>query len=294
MFPWLYRALFWTLVRIGRPVRGLRPRRVYRWIAERGYPRFATDDTRWRVDRLGNQLLLNPYYHIDRDIIICGAYDWPLHRAIARIVKRGDVCLDVGANIGSVTLDLARRVGRQGKVHSFEPNPIVVERLREHIVRNALDQIVQIHPTALSNVSGETQIRTPKRCADNQGTSSLVNRSDKTLSITRKVPTTTLDEFVRENDISRINFIKLDIQGAEPLLLQGGQRTLSRFSPTLIMEVSPDDLSSLGMKSCDLLQLVDSLDYKIYELKARGFGKRIHASEFAAEGVGRNVYCSKN
>ncbi len=92
---------------------------------------------------------LSPYFWIDRDIIALGCYDPVQHGAIDRLVGPGMTVLDIGANIGDVTLHLAHRVGVGGRVVAFEPVPGVRDRLSEHVGVNGLDAIVSVRSEAL-------------------------------------------------------------------------------------------------------------------------------------------------
>lgn len=122
----LYRIAFRLLCLAGAPIGGIRPRRMYHWLARRGWhhPEF-----KWYHDRRGQKLLLSPHIHLDRCIIAFGEYDKELHLGLELCVKPGMTCFDIGANIGAVSLHMLKLVGRRGRVHAFEPVPPVFERL---------------------------------------------------------------------------------------------------------------------------------------------------------------------
>jgi hypothetical protein len=103
----IYRLLYEIACIIGRPIGGIRPRRIYDILGRRIFtkPEFA-----WHRNRWGDELFLSPYYDIDRQILIFGTYDPDLHAIIEHLVKPGMICCDIGANIGEVALHLAHRV----------------------------------------------------------------------------------------------------------------------------------------------------------------------------------------
>jgi len=117
----LSRALFYTLCALGKPFGGIRPRRIYNMLAKRGFekkPCFKKHTDRW-----GNEFVLSPHLFLDRQIMISGQYDLSLHLFLRNILKPGMICMDIGANIGAITITMARSVSATGMVHAFEPVP---------------------------------------------------------------------------------------------------------------------------------------------------------------------------
>ena len=124
---------------------------------------------------------------------------------------------------------------------------------------------------------------------------SLVNSKNSALSRTLDVETMTVDEFVRTRKIDRLDLMKIDIQGGEIGLLEGAVDTLARFSPDLLVEVSPEDLSGVEKSSRDLLALLESNGYRIYELTSKGApGKRLTLGEISPEYFSENIFCTKS
>jgi FkbM family methyltransferase len=276
----LLQPLFRLMCVVGRPIGGIRPRRAYCWVARHAFPRPAF---RWYRNRWGSDLWLSPYYYLDRNIIAMGSYDSALHAFIERHVKPGSVCMDVGANLGEVTLHLATRVGREGKVYAFEPVAGVHARLRRHVERNGAGDVVETLRIALSDRTGTGTIR---------HVGSLVTvHAD--LTGAQEVELVTLDDFVERNGIRRLDFMKIDIQGAEPLLLEGGRKTFASLSPDLLIEVAPRELRSAGRDSRDLCVMLEDLGYRLYRLNGRGIGARIDARTVSPTFEANNVLCVK-
>src|SRR5687768_6709083 len=262
-----YRLPFWTAVYAGRSFGGFRPHRITYWLWRRAFTSadFSESGFGWWRDRWGSELWLHPRYHLDFTIIAFGYYDKALHRYIDRSIRPGMTCLDIGGNIGAVATHLGRKVGPSGRVHVFEPVPGLRERLKKNLARNRVDSVVNVHPLALSNETGEARLAIAGVDADNQGLASLVATTNDRLTATLTVPTMTLDEFATAQDFTRIDFVKMDIQGAEILLLEGGQRTLRTLRPDLILEVSPQDMAGIGKTSRDLLAAIAECGYRIHE-----------------------------
>jgi FkbM family methyltransferase len=201
-------------------------------------------------------------------------------------------CLDVGANIGCVTTLLSRLVGPSGRVFGFEPVPHLFQRLKENIALNAFDRVASLYQMALSRETGQATIKAAWEDCDNQGMASLRNTDHPHLTRALEIRTITLDQFVREKHLDRIDLIKMDVQGAEPWVIEGGASTLRRLQPDLLLEVSPYDLRSFGKTSADLLQMIESVGYECYQLKSSGrVGSRVHAGTVGRGFAVDDLYC---
>lgn len=266
------------------------PSRVFDMIGNRAFP---TAEYLWYTNTYQASLLLSPHFHIDRNIILFGCYDHQLHEIIMQRCGKGMVCLDIGANLGEVTLHLAMIVGPEGKVLSFDPNPIAFRRLKEHVSANHLDAVVTCLPIALSNATGELQLSMPDESESNQGLGSVVNNQLPGVSHTVSVKTVTLDDIVEEYGLTRIDLIKIDTQGAEPLILDGATKVLNRFSPDILMEISPSDLRHLGMTSRDLLKKIEEFGYLIFEFSDGVITRRVITDKVPEDYAVENVICTK-
>ena len=296
----VYQALFKLLCRIGRPLGGIRPRRITHRVARKAYARRKPrpSDFRWQRDRWGAWMLLHPYYLIDYEIMAfgtcCSSHGLSLQRFLERQLKPGMVFFDVGANYGSVSLHAGLKVGPSGQVHAFEPVPALVERLRAHVERNRLQEVIRIHPLALSNATGKNAIHCADDGLNNQGLASLMSMNLPNF-MTVKIDTITLDDFVRTQNLKRIDLIKVDIEGAEPLFLQGGKQILtSAAAPDLLMEFSPYHLSFFHRNSRDLAEILDSYGYQLFDIQPNGKPRgAIPLREFSPTFWG-DLYCRKS
>ena len=139
-------------------------------------------------------------------------------------VKPNDVCLDIGAYIGSHAKTMAF-IGAE--VHLFEPQPLIVECLKA--TKNNLEiKKWAIHQVALSNVNGMNKFVT-----NNDGDARFFKKSKKIWKDTFKVKTKTLDSF----NFIKVDFMKIDAEGSEFLLLEGACKTIKKHRPVIIIEV---------------------------------------------------------
>jgi FkbM family methyltransferase len=286
----LLRGTYRMLCAIGRPIGGVRPRRVYHALARRAYTR---PDFRWTRNRWGHELYLSPHYHLDFEIISFGTYDISLHRFIERHVQPGMYCADVGANMGEVALHMAKCVGSDGRVFAFEPVPHLFRKLTDNVFRNHLQATIDARQLAVLDKPTTVVIDHPTEDAVNQGLGSIMNSPRTSTSRQTAVEGTSLDDFIRREAVPRLDFLKLDIQGAEYLLLDGARETLTRFSPDFVMEISPLDLAPAGLTSRDLMARAEERGYQIYALDDGRIGARLRSAAVADDFAASNVFCTK-
>ena len=139
------------------------------------------------------------------------------------LVGKGNVCLDVGANIGLYTNFLAHRAGPTGMTIAFEPNPILAAPLRKSLVLNGFDGYAEVESRAAWNRGGQTLELHLSDDPHNSGISSLVQHGHFVAKIPPRVSvqTVTLDEVLAERKIERCHFCKVDVERAEFEVVRG-------------------------------------------------------------------------
>lgn len=157
------------------------------------------------------------------DYSICNEGPYELKEPEIKI-KNEDVVLDCGANMGLFSV-LA--LNRGGEVYCFEPAPHTRGYLEEY--KNLYPDRMHIFPYALADKEGDTEFYVG---SDLNGENSISNLSGTGKECIR-VPVKTIDHFVKENGISRVDFIKADIEGAERHMLSGAKETMKKFAPKL-------------------------------------------------------------
>jgi len=144
-------------------------------------------------------------------------------------VAKGDVFLDVGAHIGKYTIPIAKIVGENGLVIAVEPHPINYKTLLENIRLNGLKNVIALNIAAWSEnrkmtlfIGDKTSLHSTKK---DFGRGSII------------VNAKALDNVLNELKVERVNWIKIDVEGAEFEVLKGLQNTLRKQRPTLIVEI---------------------------------------------------------
>jgi FkbM family methyltransferase len=153
-------------------------------------------------------------------------------------IPEDGVVLDVGANIGCFTLQAAR-LARRGRVFAWEPEPGNFEMLRDNLARNGFAH-ARAFPEAVSDVEGESALHLSD-ATGNTTTHSLYGAGDRTVS----VRSTTLAKVMEEQRIDRVDYLKLDCEGAEPRILGGTPDDCLRRVRRLAVEVNrPDEMAA--------------------------------------------------
>ncbi len=163
-----------------------------------------------------------------------GTYEMDLQQAIQDWVQSGMVAYDVGANIGYVSLLLAKRVGENGQVFSFEPLPSNQERLQKNLALNPKLN-VKLIPKAVAEKAGKTAFLVHSSGGMGKLQGSLGKNTDYENKI--EVETASLDDFVYKEKNAAPNIIKIDIEGGEVQALKGMQRLLKEAKLMLLLEL---------------------------------------------------------
>ena len=159
---------------------------------------------------------------------IQGVFERGTTEVFKRVVKRGMTVFDIGANIGYYTLLARSLVGSEGRVFAFEPHPEAYEKLKENIKLNGYTNVIPLNK-AVSNKSGRTKFY----LHSDSGRSSLLHPEDENKWI--EVETIVLDEFIEREGVTP-DIIKMDIEGAEPLALEGMRKLLKTKELILFIE----------------------------------------------------------
>jgi FkbM family methyltransferase len=195
------------------------------------------------------------------------------------LLKPGNTFLDVGANYGMFTLFATQLVGSEGRVIAIEPQPRLAEALRQSKSQNDLKQVT-ILEMALSNQSGQEEFAVPSHSS---GIGSLFQEHASSSSKITKINVNvkTLDQVVEEMQFLKIDLIKVDVEGAELLVFQGGNSLLREQSPFIWFEVNPGAQNIASITVDEILDFLKKLGYcKFYEVSNLVQGNYMEPTEF--------------
>jgi len=159
-----------------------------------------------------------------------GIYEYPIQEVLIQRASAGSVFYDIGANNGFFTLLASIQVGQTGSVHSFEPLPKNIVKIKDVIRNNHLGNC-HLEECAVTNFTGRAQLF----FEDNESaTPSLISERNHAAKI--DVPTVSLDDYILHHP--KPDFIKVDVEGAELFVLQGAEKLLSSAAlPVWIIEI---------------------------------------------------------
>ena len=220
-----------------------------------------------RVRRGGLWWELDLREGIDFSIYLLGSFERSTARALRGLLKPGDAALDIGANIGAHTLGMAKSVGSQGRVIAFEPTDFAFAKLQRNLSLNpalqAQTRIVQMFLGADENTMVPAGVYAQWPLFDREGVHPKHRGRETT---TRNAEIGTLDGFVLREGLSRIDLIKMDVDGHELPLLKGALQTLRALRPALVMEMSPYVHAERNQSFRELIELLANLDYSLTDI----------------------------
>jgi FkbM family methyltransferase len=203
--------------------------------------------------------------HILRRFLLTGNYEPEIVQIIKKIVDPKRDVIDIGANIGLFTTLFSKIISKSNKVLSIEPTPNALKYLYNDIKRNNLDDKVIVYEGVASNRKGNFKIKTITGLEEYSSIGDLVHPAIKDLSAKEiMVKGDTIDNLV---EASRLNpgLIKIDVEGAEYLVLMGAARTLDLHKPIIISELSDNLLSSFGTNSLEVFNFLRNNEFKIFD-----------------------------
>jgi FkbM family methyltransferase len=222
-------------------------------------------------------------------LFFLGTYETFCTQIVSAHIAPGMVCLDVGANIGWYATLFAQLVGPAGAVHAFEPVPDTYQILTKNVALNPGHNNVHINNFGLGAAKSEMQIHMFPGLPC--GHASLASRPDK-LSYTVPVKIETLDWYLQQQKIAQVDFVKVDIEGAELQFLQGASSLFAQARPPVFfMEMALENTREFGYKPDDLVQYLAARApydfFRLDELKQT----LIRIEGFVADDPGANVLC---
>jgi len=196
-------------------------------------------------------------------------YQLDVVEIMKKILKPGDVFIDVGANIGYLTAIGANLVGKNGQVHSFEPAPFCFQKLKQLSEMNPEFKIVA-NNCAAGDKPGTALINCPLSLAGGGSLApGFLELSGMLKEKNFEVRVIKLDDYFREKSIKKINLIKIDVEGFEfsvPKGLQGYFES-TPCRPIIICEITPSAFSLLGCTPDQLLKYMEQYGYYPYNIK---------------------------
>jgi FkbM family methyltransferase len=234
------------------------------------------------VQRQGIWWALNPDCLIQRSLYYLSVFEVQETQWLKPRVRPDWVFFDVGANFGYYSMIVSAVSQARARVYAFEPLTSNFHLLARNKSLNAFDRIHALK-VALSDQTGEVDFLVPPLSCS--GVGRIVDGPvDDSNGYVDKVQTTTLDAFVAQRDVQRLDFLKIDVEGAELRVLRGASASLRRFRPTIMIEFFPQGLASMHTSAGELLDTLHALGYATFRIN------RGHLQPF--RDVPRDGYCN--
>jgi FkbM family methyltransferase len=176
------------------------------------------------------------------------------------VVAPGSTVIDVGANIGFFSLRFGRWVGPGGRVIAIEPEVRNMATLRRRVRRAGLERITDFVQAAAADRPGELRLELKYH----PGAHRIADAGEPIRAVT-------LDELTAE-ETRRIALIKIDVQGAEMMVLAGARRVIETRKPAIFIEIDDTTLQRFGSSAREVIGLLADLGYRGHTLRWRGIG----------------------
>ena len=227
-------------------------------------------------DYLGDlRVNINTVYPIER-LVLPGRYEPDTEAMVMRFVRPGHVCVDAGANIGAITMALAKQSSPGGRVFAFEPGPGVFLRLTDNLALNPdLRCVVTSENVGLSDKEGVLRWKEDEGHPGNAGFCGVGEHEGQAVRVT------TLDHYFESARLARLDFVKIDVEGMELEVIRGAMGILARHRPVLCFETFAEFEGLRGMPLFAPIEgLLRSLDYLLYRVEPGGHIVETRAPNF--------------
>lgn len=198
-------------------------------------------------------------------------------KSLLALVRPGMTVVDVGANIGEVSAKFSKAVGESGRVISFEPGRLMFKKLEKTLALNGLRNVTA-NNLGLGDRAGEFHLTVP--CPTNRGGSRIHSAGGESVRVV------TFDE-VAEN-LTRLDLMKIDVEGFEMKVLKGAEKALTKFRPALFVELADENLREQGSSARELVTFLERLGYKITNAQS---GESVASSSANLNGIDCDVIC---
>ena len=206
----------------------------------------------------------NDYEEVPMSVLCFGSYEEEETNMVLRLLSYLEedkfTVFDIGANVGWYTLNIQETFGEKATVYAFEPSPLTYKRLVNNLILNGKKEEYAI------NIGFYRESGTMEFFYDQEGSgaSSLVNLREKEEIEIVPVDMKSMDEWVGQNAISKIDFIKCDVEGSELFVYEGGTETIKKNLPIIFSEMLRKWSSKFGYCPNDIIHFMNKLGYACY------------------------------
>jgi FkbM family methyltransferase len=206
-----------------------------------------------RTSLFGYSVELDVADHIQRNVYL-GTYERHESALVRKYLRPGMTFVDIGANIGYYSLMAAAVAGPLGRVIAFEPNPVLNTQLKRTVDHNGIRNIT-VEQLALAEKPGSGLLFVPKESGNNTATM-IANDGGRPIAVS----VLTLDEYLEHHQIGHVNFMKMDVEGFEPKIIQGALLSIrAKKIDAILCEFCGEWLRRNGTTPIDFYKFMRSL-----------------------------------
>lgn len=246
--------------------------KIYLKIVQIWYKLPDSDDVIVNLDNNVKLNIYNPNSGLgSRELYLTGSFEKKVKEFFKQNIIKNMNMLDVGADMGYYTVLFADLVGKGGKIYAFEPIPKANEKLIKNIKLNNFENVI-VCDFALSDRNGSTILVKP-------GTESRISMDpskEKNKNDTIDVLMKTFDDYAAESKINKIDFIKIDVEGAEMNVLKGMKKSITKFHPEFLIEVHSKKLQLFDYNEESVFEFFKDLSYEFKLINVEYEAKHYH------------------
>ncbi len=184
------------------------------------------------------------------------------HRFLLNLPKENYTIFDIGSNIGTTTLPFAKILSK-GIVYSFEPGINNYKRILKNVNLNPDLKNIKLFNIGFGEKKGS--VRLYKVDINNPGMNRILPKNEQNQYDFENIAIETLDDFVNQNSIDKIELIKIDVEGYELNILKGGLKVLETFKPTLFIELDDKNLRANDGSAREVISLLAKKNYECFK-----------------------------
>lgn len=236
----------------------------------------------------GRRFFIDKISAVNRDLFFLNDFEAYETEVAMAMMGKGDYVFDVGSSFGWYTTLMSRQVGYSGKVFAFELVPDITKECQKNLLLNHSDNNVVLETVALGDKDGLIDYV----YSEDLGLGNLQAGTLKKAGVLEQAHgnMTTLDSYIEKNNISKVDFIKCDIDGAEVPFLRGARKTFVSKKPAMLIEVSTNHQGAHGHAPREIFDELNMLGYSFFSLHDKRKLKPITADKFDSV-FKENVLC---
>jgi FkbM family methyltransferase len=224
------------------------------------------EDIEVRLDA-DNRMMINLVDYVSYHIYMRGYYEPDTVKVLKSMLRPGMTFVDIGAHFGQYTLVASAALGKDGVVHAFEPGVEQLRYLRHNISINDREN-VRVNAVALGSESGTIEFAVAPKA--NLGGSHIATEGVDSI----RVPVERLDDYCDRECVKRIDILKIDVEGAEKFVFEGGRRVFVESPPSVVFYECIDSLCQrFGYPAMAIHDFLRSMGYRIMKSTRRGLQK---------------------